>query len=139
MPVAMAMTIPTASRNTARDAMSQFFFFLVMTPSAGSRGLAHEGRASIRLPGGQSSFSGRLPSRFETTVESCQHLLPALRQEAADAIDELFGRHEGPGRITGRPPYARASWGGIAAVSPAGRSAVRVASSDDAHSRYRPQ
>src|SRR5262249_16066900 len=78
-------------------------------------------------------------SRFETTVESCQHLLPALRQEAADAIDELFGRHEGPGRITGRPPYARASWGGIAAVSPAGRSAVRVASSDDAHSRYRPQ
>src|SRR5438477_9797483 len=44
------MAIVTASTNTARDAMSQLFF-LFITPSAGSRGLAHEGRASTRRPG----------------------------------------------------------------------------------------
>jgi hypothetical protein len=35
-------------------------------------------------------------SKISVTMNTYTHVLPGLRQEAADAIDELFGRDDGP-------------------------------------------
>jgi hypothetical protein len=47
-------------------------------------------------------------SGISVTMNTYAHVLPALRQEAADAIDEVFGRHER--RFGSSDAAARSQW-----------------------------